>query len=81
MIRSNLLYLGDFSSVRNSNLQQTFSALGFLVSQWVESLAQKKQEQRPTSGGESVDTKPQNKNWKNLKFLLDVDKPIKVTVV
>ena len=48
---------------------------------YVKSLARKQKEQRPTSGGASVDTEPKYKYWKNLKFLLDVDRPVRETVL
>ena len=71
--------LGQFFFGLKKSSAADFSAFGFLVSQWVESLAQKQQEQRPASGRARADTEPQYKYWKNLKFLLDVDKPIKVS--
>ena len=48
---------------------------------YVKSLARKQRELRPTSGGASVDTEPQYKYWKNLKFLLDVDRPVREIVL
>ena len=48
---------------------------------YVKSLANKQREQRPTSGGASVDTEPQYNFWKDLKFLLDVDRPVRETVL